>query len=310
MPQPNLSRTEIEQASQRIQNHVRQTPIIWTEPGALNTPVSLALKLELLQVTGSFKPRGAFNRILSANNVPAIGVVAASGGNHGIAVAHAALQLGHKANIFVPTISSGFKLDRLKQSGATLHVTGERYADALLASQQFAQQTGALEVHAYDHLDVLAGQGTMAMEFNQQAPELDTVLIACGGGGLIGGAAAWYQGKTKVVGVEPEQSRALHAALEAGHPTPVAVSGIAADSLGAAQVGELMFPIAQAYVDQVVLVSDYQIRAAQQMLWNQFRLVAEPGGATAIAAVVSGGYPLSPGEKVGIVVCGSNFALA
>ena len=309
LSQPCITRQDIEQAADRIRGYVRETPVIWTEPGAFKIPSSLALKLELLQITGSFKPRGAFNRILSAESVPDGGIVAASGGNHGIAAAHAARRLGYKANIFVPSISSGFKLDRLKASGAFLHIVGERYAESLAASKEFARESGALEVHAYDHPAVLAGAGTMAMEFDRQAPELDTVLIACGGGGLIGGAAAWYAGSTKVIGVEPERSRALHAALQAGRPVPVSVDGVAADSLGAAQVGGLMFPIAQAFVDRVVLVSDEDIIAAQKALWNEMRLVAEPGGAAALAAVLSGHYKIAEGERVGVVVCGSNALL-
>ncbi len=309
MSQPCIARDDIEQAANRIRGYVRETPVIWTEPGAFKTSTSIALKLELLQVTGSFKPRGAFNRILVAS-VPEVGIVAASGGNHGIAAAHAARRLGYKASIFVPSISSGFKLDRLKEAGAFLHVVGDRYADALAASHQLAQDTGALEVHAYDHPAVLAGAGTMAMEFDRQAPGLDTVLIACGGGGLIGGAAAWYAGRTKIIGVEPERSRALHAALEAGRPVPVSVDGVAADSLGAAQVGDLMFPIAQAYIDQVVLVSDEDIVAAQKALWSEMRLVAEPGGAASLAAVLAGRYKIAAGERVGVVVCGSNAVLA
>lgn len=310
--QPCITRDDIEQAANRIRGYVRETPVIWTEPGAFKIPSSLALKLELLQITGSFKPRGAFNRILAPDGnrgIPESGIVAASGGNHGIAAAHAARRLGHRANIFVPSISSGFKLDRLKESGAFLHVVGERYAESLAASKEFARESGALEVHAYDHPAVLAGAGTMAMEFDRQAPELDTVLIACGGGGLIGGAAAWYAGRTKVIGVEPEHSRALHAALEAGRPVPVSVDGVAADSLGAAQVGGLMFPIAQAFVDRVVLVSDEDIIAAQKVLWSEMRLVAEPGGAAALAAIFSGHYKIAEGERVGVVVCGSNAVL-
>ena len=309
LSQPCITRDDIELAANRIRGYVRETPVIWTEPGAFKIPSSLALKLELLQITGSFKPRGAFNRILSAA-VPESGIVAASGGNHGIAVAHAAMRLGHRANIFVPSISSGFKLDRLKESGAFLHIVGERYAESLAASKEFARESGALEVHAYDHPAVLAGAGTVAMEFDRQAPQLDTVLIACGGGGLIGGAAAWYAGSTKVIGVEPESSRALHAALQAGRPVPVSVDGVAADSLGAAQVGGLMFPIAQVFVDLVVLVSDENIITAQKALWSELRLVAEPGGAAALAAILSGRYKITESERVGVVVCGSNSVLS
>jgi threonine dehydratase len=299
-------KAEIEEAAQRIAAHVRQTPVIElaadTFPG-LAQP--LALKLECLQVTASFKPRGAFNRMLSAA-VPPSGVIAASGGNHGIAVAHAAMTLGHRAEIFVPEVISAAKVARLKELGAIVTVTGKVYGDALAASQTRAAETGALVLHAYDQPEILAGQGTVAREFEQQSPRLDSVLVAVGGGGLIGGMAAWYRGRTKLIGVEPRTSRALHAALEAGKPVDVEVSGIAADSLGARRVGTLMFPLAQKYVERVVLVEDAAISAAQKSLWRAVRIVAEPGGAAALAAVLSGAYAPAPGERVGVLVCGAN----
>ena len=295
----------IEQAADRIQNYVRRTPVIELEPNAFGLPGQLTLKLELLQHSGSFKARGAFNRLLS-QTIPATGVVAASGGNHGAAVAYAAQQLGYPAAIFVPKIAAPVKIQRLRDYGANVTVTGEAYADALAASQDYAHSSGALMVHAYDQPEVLAGQGTTGRELEQQAPELDTVFIAVGGGGFIGGIAAWYQGRLKVIGVEPINAPTLSQALAKGKPIDVEVSGIAADSLGARRVGELMFPIAQRYVHEVLTVSDAAIRAAQQALWRELRLVAEPGGAAALAALLSGHYTPAPQERVGVLICGGN----
>ncbi len=300
------SKADIEAAAKRIAAHVRRTPVMELAAGTFDRLAHpLALKLECLQVTASFKPRGAFNRMLSAK-VPRAGVIAASGGNHGIAVAHVAKTLGHRAEIFVPEVISAAKVARLKELGAAVNVTGKVYGDALAASQKRAAETGALVLHAYDQPEILAGQGTVAREFEEQAPGLDTVLVAVGGGGLIGGMAAWYRGKTKLVAVEPKTSRALHAALEAEKPVDVEVSGIAADSLGARRVGALMFPLAQKYVARVVLVEDAAITAAQKALWRAIRVVAEPGGAAALAAVLSGAYKLAPKERVGVLVCGAN----
>jgi threonine dehydratase len=295
----------IRDAAQRIAPHVRVTPVIDVPAGTFALAHPLTLKLECLQVTASFKPRGAFNRMLSAA-VPASGVIAASGGNHGIAVAYAAKTLGHRAEIFVPEVISPAKVARLKELGAAVNITGKVYGDALAASQERAAETGALVLHAYDQPEILAGQGTVAREFAGQSPELDTVLVAVGGGGLIGGMAAWYRGKTKLVGVEPATSRALHAALEAGKPVDVEVNGVAADSLGARRVGALMFPLAREFIERVVLVDDDAITAAQKALWRALRVVAEPGGAAALAAVLSGAYRPAAGERVGVLVCGAN----
>jgi len=302
-----IGQTEIAAAQARIAAHVRRTPVIETAAGTFGDDAAypLVLKLECLQVTASFKPRGAFNRMLSAA-VPPSGVTAASGGNHGIAVAHAAKTLGHRAEIFVPAVISAAKIARLKELGAAVNVNGKVYGDALAASQTRAAETGALVLHAYDQPEILAGQGTVAREFAEQAPGLDTVLVAVGGGGLIGGMAAWYRGRTKLIGVEPRTSRALYAGLEAGKPVDVEVSGVAADSLGARRVGALMFPLAQEFVERVVLVDDAAIVAAQKSLWRALRVVAEPGGAAALAAVLSGAYRPAPGERVGVLVCGAN----
>jgi threonine dehydratase len=297
---------EIAAAAARIAPHVRRTPVIELAAGSFaGVAHPLTLKLECLQVTASFKPRGAFNRMLSAA-VPAAGVIAASGGNHGIATAHAAKTLGHRAEIFVPEVISPAKVARLKELGAVVNIVGKVYGDALTASEKRAAETGALVLHAYDQPEILAGQGTVAREFEEQAPGLDTVLVAVGGGGLIGGMAAWYRGKTKLVAVEPRTSRALHRALEAGKPVDVEVSGVAADSLGARRVGALMFPLARQFVERAVLVDDDAIVAAQKALWRTLRVVAEPGGAAAMAAVLSGAYRPAVGERVGVLICGAH----
>jgi threonine dehydratase len=298
-------REEIEAASQRIAGYVRETPVMHLEAGAWGLDAQIVLKFELLQHTGSFKPRGAFNRILS-NAVPDTGVIAASGGNHGVAVAYVARQLGYAAEIFVPETCPPVKVQRLRNYGAQVTQVGANYAEAFLASQVRAKQTGALVVHAYDQPEVVAGQGTLGYEFARQVPELDTILIAAGGGGLIAGVAAWFAGSVRVIGVEPVSASCLSAALKANQPVDVEVSGVAADSLGARRVGELAFELAQRYIERVVLVSDESIRAAQHTLWNDMRIIAEPGGATAAAALLSNVYRPAPGERVGVVICGGN----
>jgi len=300
-----ITRTDIEAVYATIAPHIRQTPVISAEGAEFAAAGALTFKLELLQHASSFKPRGAFVNLLT-RDVPAAGVVAASGGNHGAAVAYAARQLGHAAKIFVPTVSSPAKIARIREYGAEVVVGGDRYADALAASEAWIAESGALAVHAYDQRETLLGQATTALELEAQAHELDTVLVAVGGGGFIGGVASWYGGRVKVIGVEPETSCALHAALAAGRPVDVEVSGIAADSLGARSAGELMFPIAQEHVDHVALVPDAAIREAQELLWNRMRLVAEPGGAAALAALVSGAYRPETDERVGVFVCGGN----
>lgn len=304
-----ISRTEIQDAGRRIAVHVRRTPVMALEEKAFGIDAKIFFKLECLQHTGSFKPRGAFNCILSST-IPEAGVIAASGGNHGAAVAYAAQKLGHRAEIFVPTITPAPKVERLKQYGADISITGKNYAEALEASRERAAQTGAVPIHAYDDRRVLAGQGTLGMELEEQIRSLDSVLIAVGGGGLIGGVAAWYQERVRVISVEPERAPTLHAALAAGKVVDVETSGVAADSLAARRAGELMFPIAQKFVSQALLVTDEQIIAAQKMLWQNLRLIAEPGGATAFAALLAGVYkPRAAGERVGVVLCGSNADL-
>ncbi len=309
-----IGHDDILAAAGRIAGHVRRTSVMAMEEGAFGLPVDLVLKLESLQHAGSFKARGAFNALLTAQEsdagVPPAGVIAASGGNHGAAVAFAAQCLGYRAEIFVPELASPAKIQRLKDFGAEVRITGASYADALAAALLRQRESGALSIHAYDEPAVLAGQGTLGREFHAQIAELDTVLVAVGGGGLIGGVAAWYHGiadgRTKVIGVEPAACPSLHAALAAGQPVDVEVGGIAADSLGARRVGKLMFRIAEQAIDRVVLVDDAAIRSTQLLLWRDLRLAVEPGGATALAALISGAYPYRPGERIGVVICGGN----
>ena len=269
-------------------------------------PGRLLFKLEFLQHSGSFKARGAFANLLG-RTVPAAGVVAASGGNHGAAVAYAARRLGVPATIFVPGITGAAKRERIGGYGATLVVVGEQYADALAASEAHVAETGAMAVHAFDQVETLLGQGTVGLELERDAPEIDTVLVAVGGGGLIGGIAAWYGGRARVVAVESDGAPTLHAAFAAGAPVDAPAGGIAADSLAPRQVGTVMFPIARAYVTpEVVLVTDEAIRAAQAALWDGLRVVTEPGGAAAFAALLSGAYRPSASERVAVILCGAN----
>jgi threonine dehydratase len=297
---------DIAAAARLIAPHVRRTPIIDIDAAELGlAPGPLTLKLELLQHSGSFKARGAFTNLLT-RAVPPAGVAAASGGNHGAAVAYAAGRLGHRARIFVPSIASPAKIDRIRGYGAELVVGGERYADALVACETYLASSGALSIHAYDARETLVGQGTLGLELEQQAPGIETLLVAVGGGGLIGGIAAWYQGRIKLVGVEPDGAPTLHMALAAGEPVDAPMGSIAADSLAPRRVGSLMLPLAKAFVDHVALVGDDAIREAQRLLWDRLRIVAEPGGAAALAALVSGAYRPKAGERVGVVVCGGN----
>ena len=298
-------RNDIATAAARIAGYIRHTPLLCLTAAEIGLGFAVTLKLELLQHAGSFKPRGAFNRLLSTK-LPAAGVIAASGGNHGAAVAYAAKALGATAEIFVPAVTPPAKVARIASYGARVRQIGANYAEALAASRVRQSETGALEVHAYDHRDVLAGQGTVGREFEHDAPDLTHVLVATGGGGLIGGIAAWYAGSVAVISVEPDCCPTLYNALQAGRPVEAPVGGLAADSLGARQVGELMFPIAQAYVAAAVLVPDAAIAAAQRMIWDRVRLVAEPGGATALAALLCGAFTPPPGARVGVVVCGAN----
>ena len=289
-----------------IRPHIRKTPVVEVDGADFGlSRLRLTCKLELLQHAGSFKARGAFANLL-IRDIPKAGVVAASGGNHGAAVAYAAMKLGIPAKIFVPSITSPAKIERIRGYGADLAVGGDRYVDALAGSEEWAARSGALAIHAYDQRETLLGQGSVGLELEQQVPDLDALLVAIGGGGLIGGIASWYAARVRVIGVEPEASPTLTKALAAGRPVDAEAGGIAADSLAPRRVGELMFPIAERLVERVVLVSDDAIRTAQKALWEALRVVVEPGGAAAFAALLSGRYEPRPGEHVGVLLCGGN----
>lgn len=304
-----VNRSDVETAYDRISAHVRRTPVIQSFGDFLDHDTPISLKLEHLQYTGSFKPRGAFNNLLSGK-VPTAGVAAASGGNHGAAVAYAANKLGHSAKIFVPEISSPAKIAKIKAAGADLVVEGAVYADALALCQAYQDETGAMPIHAYDAEPTIAGQGTVALEWLEQAGPLDTLLVAVGGGGLIAGIVAAINGICNVIAVEPDCSCCLHAALENKVPTPVSINSVAADSLGASVLGALSFDICSAGLHQSVTVADSAIIAAQKELWDRFQLISEPGGATALAALTSGAYVPAAGERVGVLICGGNADLS
>jgi threonine dehydratase len=301
-----VNRAEIERCEALIRPYIRRTPIIEIDGADIGLgPNRLCLKLELFQHAGVFKVRGAFNNLLT-RRIPAAGVVAASGGNHGAAVAYAAMKLKVPAKIFVPTISSPAKLQRIREYGADLVVEGNLYADALAASEAWVKQSGALPLHAFDQDETMLGQGTVGMELEAQAPDIETVLVSVGGGGLIAGIAAWYAGRAKVVGVEPYASPTLTKALEAGHPVDAEAGGIAADSLAPRRVGERVYPIAEKHVHGTVLVTDEAIVKAQKVLWDVLRVVAEPGAAAAFSALLSGAYKPTAGERVAVIICGGN----
>jgi threonine dehydratase len=301
-----VSRTEIMRCEALIRPYIRRTPIIEIDGTDIGIGSNkLCLKLELFQHSGSFKARGAFANLLT-RKIPATGVVAASGGNHGAAVAYAAMKLNVPAKIFVPTVSSPAKLQRIREYGADLVVEGDRYADALAASEIWAKQSGALPVHAFDQDETMLGQGTIGMELEEQAPDTETLLVSVGGGGLIAGVAGWYAGRVKVIGVEPYASPTLTKALEAGHPVDAEAGGIAADSLAPRRVGDRIFPIAEQHVHGTVLVTEEAILTAQKILWDVLRIVAEPGGVAAFSAIVSGAYKPMAGERVSIIISGGN----
>ncbi|OBY25932.1 threonine/serine dehydratase [Leisingera sp. JC1] len=297
--------SEIEAAAERIRPHVQQTPVMEARGFGLDYPVEL--KLEHMQHTGSFKARGAFYTLLS-QEVPAAGLVAASGGNHGAAVAHAAHQLGHKARIYVPEMAGPAKISLIERTGADLQVVSGAYANALEMAQAYERETGAMQVHAYDAPATVAGQGTCFAEWQAQGLQADTLLIAVGGGGLISGALAWFQGARKIVAVEPETSCALNAALAAGQPADVEVSGVAANALGAKRIGSICFELAAAQGVTSLTVPDSAITVAQTALWRERRILVEPAGATALAALMCGVYRPAAGERVAVLICGGNIA--
>jgi threonine dehydratase len=301
-----ITRERIAETETTIRPYVRRTPLVRLGGSDFGLSLqSLTFKLEMLQHSGSFKARGAFANLL-LRKTPEVGVVAASGGNHGVAVAFAAQRLNVPATIFVPDITSPAKAEAIRNYGANLVFAGSRYADALIASEAHIAKSGAMAIHAFDQAETLLGQGTVGLELEQDAPEIDTLLVAVGGGGLIGGIAAWYGSRIKIVAVEPESAPTLHAAFAAGQPVDAPAGGIAADSLAPRRVGELMFAIARNHVSQVVLVTDDAIREAQAALWSKLRVVTEPGGAAAFAALLSRRYQPSKGERVAVLLCGAN----
>ena len=298
---------DVNDAAVRIAPHIRKTPVIEIPASTfgLDVDATIVAKLEYLQCTGAFKARGAFNRLVRIES-PERGVIAASGGNHGAGVAYAAQRLGIRAEIFVPATAPIVKIERLRAYGATVVTTGETYAEAKAAADSRAEETGAAAVHAYDEFYVVAGQGTIAKELEEQT-RVDAVLVAVGGGGLIGGIAAWYSGRLPVIGVETDGTPTLHSAIEAGGPVDVRVSGIAADSLGAGRASGIAFALAErGWIDRVVLVGDDDIRAAQRALWSELRIIAEPGGAAALAGLLAGAYIPKNGERIGVILCGAN----
>jgi threonine dehydratase len=320
-----ISRDDIRGTYDTIRPYIRRTPVVQLDLGDLDpdgtsrawtAQSAVTLKLEYMQCAGSFKARGAFANLL-LRDVPPAGVVAASGGNHGVAVAYAASRVGSggkqsgvPARIFVPTVSSPAKIERIRRLGAELVVTGDRYADALAAAQAWAETSGAMSVHAFDQRETLLGQGTVALELEEQVGQLDTVLVPVGGGGLIGGIASWFAGGTRVIGVEPDGAPTLTRARAEGRPADAPAEGVAADALAPRRVGELVFPITQAYVEDVVLVDDASILAAQRALWEAARITAEPAASVGIAALLTGAYKAAPGERVTVVISGANMAPA
>lgn len=306
---PSISRSDIDAAAARLQGKVRRTPVSEPDRGVTDACGGLWLKLEYMQHTGSFKVRGAYNRLLAAAEagpLPAAGVIAASGGNAGLAVAHVAAALGVAATVFVPSTAPPVKVARLAALGAVVVQHGTQYAEAYEAAQERVAETGALFAHAYDQPEICAGQGTLGLELLEQIPHLDTVVIAVGGGGLMAGVATAVAGRAKVVGVEPETIPTLHAALAAGSPVDVDVAGIAADSLGARRLGDIAFDAAVRCEVESVLVTDQAIVAARQALWDNSRVVVEHGCAAAIAAVLTGAYQPRRDESVAVLLCGAN----
>ena len=298
-------KSDIKTAAERINGHIQITPTLQVRGFGLDYPIEL--KLEHMQHTGSFKARGAFNTLLS-QDVPAAGLVAASGGNHGAAVGYAAHKLGHRARIYVPEMAGPAKIALIKNSGADLQVVPGAYSNALELAQQYEAETGAMQVHAYDAPATVAGQGTCFAEWQEQGLQADTLLIAVGGGGLISGAMAWFNGSKKIVAIEPETSCALNAALQNQQPVDVEVSGVAANALGAKRIGNICFDLAQSQGITSVTVTDTAITSAQKALWMQHRILVEPAGATALAALMSGAYQPAEGERIAVLICGGNIA--
>jgi threonine dehydratase len=302
-------RNAIAAAQTRLKAHgnfLRETPLM-KMPGA-QFGIDCAevwLKLEQLQVGGSFKARGMLNRLL-ANDIPASGVIVASGGNAGIATAAAAKYLGVPCEVFVPTVSSEAKRAKLRELGAQLVVTGDAYAQALEACLSRQKESGALMTHAYDQVEVVAGAGTLGAEIEAAGGLPDSVLVSVGGGGLISGVAAWFERRARVVALEPELAPTLYRACEAGQPVDVSVGGIAADSLGARRIGDIAWAVTRAQVDDALLLSDESIRRAQLWLWKEMKLAVEPAAALPLAALQSGAWVPRADERVCLIICGAN----
>lgn len=307
-----IGAAEIRSAYQRVRPHLRRTPILPVSLAALSgvgqdrPGPEIVLKLEQLQCAGSFKARGAFANLL-LRDIPPAGVVTASGGNHGVAVAYAAHQLGVPAAVFVPSIAGPAKIDAIRSLGADLHIGGDRYADALRAAREWATETGALDVHAFDQRETILGQGSVGLELAEQVDDLDTVLVPVGGGGLIAGIAAYFAGSARVIGVEPAGAPTLTRARANGGPADAPAEGIAADVLAPRRVGDLVFPLTQSHVSDVLLVADEAIRQAQQALWRATRMAVEPAAAVTIAALLASSYRPAPGERVALVISGANM---
>ena len=303
-----ITRSAIEAAAERIAPYARKTPVLRLPEGSFGLSFPLVLKLEHHQRSGSFKSRGAYNLLL-ARQVPAAGVVAASGGNFGLAIAEAASTLGIPATVFVPEAITPEKLEHFEGYGATVKVVPGFYADALAASQQFVSSSGALLGHAYDLPEIVAGAGTLALELDRQAPEIDAVAVAVGGGGLIGGIASWFRGDIDVVGIETEGTPTLRSALAANRPVDVEISGIAADALGAKRIGEIGFEAASRWATGSYLVSDEALLKARRALWDEVRVLCEPAAAAPLAGLLERIYRPKAGQTVCLVICGANGRL-
>lgn len=297
--------SDVAAAADRIRGHVRTTPLIELLPGTFGVDAPLVLKLELFQHTGSFKPRGLFNRALT-QEVPPAGLVIASGGNAALALLHVGQQLGHQVEVFVPETAPAIKVAKLHSYGARVHQVGSNFAQAVLASAHRAEETGALLMHAYDQPEVVAGQGTVGLELELQCPDFDTVLVACGGGGLVAGVATWFDRRARVIAVEAEGSPTLAEARAAGERVTIDVGGVAADALGASRIGAIAWEVAQHAIDDVIVVPGQAIMDARRRLWEDVRICAEPGAAAPLAALTTRNYVPAPGERVAVIVCGGN----
>lgn len=295
-----VSREGIGAMEPLIRRYIRRTPMLDLD--------GVLFKLESMQVSGSFKARGAFANLVT-RTIPATGVVAASGGNHGAAVAYAATRLRIACRIFVPDIASPAKVERIRATGAELVIVPGAYPDALKASIADAAQRDALLVHAFDQVETILGAGSIGKEL-EEACNIDTVLVPVGGGGQIAGISAWFDGRVRIVGVEPEGAPTLDWALRAGRPVEAPTGSIASDSLAAGALGTLIYPIVERFVERAILVSDDEIRAAREELWRRARVIAEPGGATAFAALLSKKYEPSHGERVAVIVSGGNTVVS